>query len=390
MEPARTILLTGSTGYLGGLAVCSLLAKSPSTLVLPIRSGRNRDELIETIRAELQAAGGDLTDAMRQRLIVVALPAEKQPEQLLPLARQHGVEEIIHCAGCVDYFDSESLKAGNIDLTAAMLELGRQADIRRFTYLSTAFSCGYAEGRVEETLHAAPDGDPTDYTYSKREAERLVVSSGLPFLILRPSIVIGHSRDGRYPGKRYGMYQLWYAAERFLCARYLPIIHAVAPRRRLHLIHQDAFQEGFWNALCNSTDGTILHLVSREESLPTVRQLWDLWNDRCARPREAHYFDRLEDVPRERLDRRIRAWVEFTAVNIDIASYHWHFDTAGLDDLRQKGLSFPDATIETVGVCLERFMQCSKRVQKFLSQFREERSVRTKVIEFLPKASTLT
>ena len=384
MEPAKTILLTGATGYLGGLAVPTLLTNSPSTLLLPIRSGRNADELIQAVGDELQAAGGDLTDEMRQRLVVAPLPANEQMEQLLPLVRQYGVDEIIHCAGCVDYFDSEGLKAGNIDLTGAMLELGRQADIRRFTYLSTAFSCGYAEGRVQETLHTSPDGDPTDYTHSKREAERLVAMSGLPFLILRPSIVIGNSRDGRYQGKRYGLYQLWCAAERFLCARYLPVIHAVAPKRRLHMIHQDAFQEGFWSALCNSPDDTILHLVSREESLPTVRQLWDLWIDRCSRPQEVHYFDRVEEVPRDRIDRRIRAWVEFTAVNVDIASHRWHFDSSGLDNLRQLGLSFRDATIESVEVCLDEFMQGSKRIQKYLTQYRDERSVNTKVIEFLP------
>jgi len=49
-------------------------------------------------------------------------------------------------------------------------------------------------------MHAGDGEDPTEYTRTKRNAEELVATSGVPYLILRPSIVIGDSRDGRYFG----------------------------------------------------------------------------------------------------------------------------------------------------------------------------------------------
>ena len=92
-------------------------------------------------------------------------------------------------------------------------------DLERLYYLSTAFSCGYRSDRVPERLHPVPESDPTDYTWSKREAESILARSGVPFVIIRPSVVVGDSRDGRYSGKRYGVYQLWHAAERLMGVR---------------------------------------------------------------------------------------------------------------------------------------------------------------------------
>ena len=36
---------------------------------------------------------------------------------------------------------------------------------------------------------------------------------------------------------------------------------------------------------------------SRHETLPTVRDITDLWMERCCRPREVHYYDRLQELP---------------------------------------------------------------------------------------------
>ena len=122
----------------------------------------------------------------------------------------------------------------------------------------------------------------TDYTWSKREAESILARSGVPFVIIRPSVVVGDSRDGRYSGKRYGVYQLWHAAERLMGVQYPPVIYAVAPpKNRLHLLHQDAFQAGFLACYRHVPAGRFVHLVSREETLPTLRDLYHLWLGRC-------------------------------------------------------------------------------------------------------------
>src|SRR5262249_31367450 len=154
-----------------------------------------------------------------------------------------------------------------------------------------------------------------------------------------------------------------------------------APRVRLHVLHQDAFQNGFLAAHRSLPPGSIFHLVSRDETLPTVRDVWDAWLLNVARPREIYYFERLADVPMEKLSRQQQIWTELTAVNLDISTHPWHFSTGVLDRLRANGLSFADATPETISVCQSRFVADSARVRTFLDKYQSERAAEPSVIE---------
>ena len=46
-----------------------------------------------------------------------------------------------------------------------------------------------------------------------------MAACGLPFIVLRPSILIGTGDTGRYSGRRYGLYQQWMGLERLVCDR---------------------------------------------------------------------------------------------------------------------------------------------------------------------------
>ena len=152
------------------------------------------------------------------------------------------IQEVVHCAGSLSYHDETSLQAGNIDLTRSLVKSARNAGAQRFTYVPTAFASGLMDGPVPEILFDGGRSDPAAYMRSKREAEWIVAESGIPYLILRPAIVIGDSRDGRYPGKPFALYRVWHSAERFATHRYMPVIHAIAPKIPLQVVHQDAFQ----------------------------------------------------------------------------------------------------------------------------------------------------
>ena len=191
-------------------------------------------------------------------------------------------------------------------------------------------------------------------------------------MIVRPSVVIGDSRDGRYTGKPYGLYQLWSAFEKFLCDRYRPVLHFIAPTVKLQIIHQDAFKHSFMAAYDQLSDNSIIHLTSKHDSLPTVREVNELWNRMCTRSREIHYYDRLSDIPKNGLDRRTKMWLEFTAVNSEIAKHPWQFDNTMLNRLRANGLVFKDATIDTVRICQQRFFNQSPRLQAFLAKSEEQ------------------
>ena len=374
------VLLTGANGYLGSLITAGLLSQGHSRIVAPIRAGNSRENLIEKIKVEL-AIDGLAGEVDFERLVTVELPSIGTMHELLPIFKEQQVNEIIHCAGCVDYFDSARLKEANIDLTNELITLGKQQDVKRFVYLSTAFSSGYVKGIVREELHTSPESDPTEYTQSKREAEALVSNSSLPFLIVRPSVVIGDSRDGHYAGKPYGLYQLWGAFEKFLCDRYRSILHFIAPRVKLQVIHQDAFQDSFMAAYRYLPDNSIIHLTSKYETLPTALEIALLWAQTCTPSSEVRCYDRFSDVTLDEIDRRMKVWLEFTAVNNDIAAYPWQFQTTALDTLRANGLKFQDATIDTIRICQDRFIAQSERIQTFLAKSEQQQAESLQVRE---------
>lgn len=371
MPNGRSVLLTGATGYLGSLIAATLLVNEEMDLVLPVRAGYDQEIVVQPIQAEIEAQDADFAPAFLDRLHLVQLPPFDALNDLGSAVKDFGVEEIIHCAGCLDYFDRPTLEAVNIDFTRKLLEQARVWDVRRFTYISTAFSSGYTDTVVPEELHDEPEIDPTDYTRTKRTAEALVAQSGVPYLILRPSVVIGDSHDGHYSGKRYGLYQLWSGMERLLCRTWYPDLHALAPEQPLSLVHQNAFQKIFLAAFRMLPDNSILNLVSDHDALPDLRELWELWITSCLRPQSVYYYQKMSDIPMKEINTKQRALLGLASVNLEIASHPWRFDTTNLKKLQAKGLEFPQTTLETVALCQQRFIENSTAIQEFLEQNRQ-------------------
>jgi nucleoside-diphosphate-sugar epimerase len=312
---------------------------------------------------ELSALGAPRDNL--ERVLVAALPPSSEMDSLFS---SFNFQEVVHCAGSLSYHDEASLQAGNIDLTRSLVESARQTGVQRFTYVSTAFASGLMDEPVPETLFEGRRSDPAAYMRSKRDAEWIVAKSGIPYLILRPAIVIGDSRDGRYPGKPFGLYQVWHSAERFATYRYMPVIHAIAPRIPLQVVHQDAFQSAFLAAFRHQRANSVVHIAGDAAELPTVRDLWDLWLMAWARPEEVHYYERLDDVPLDGMDRDQRLFVQFAAANIEISTHAWRFETRNLDALSTDGLEFVQASKQSVALCQDRFIAGSARIQRFLRE----------------------
>jgi nucleoside-diphosphate-sugar epimerase len=367
MAHGRRVMLTGASGYLGSLIAASLLRHESVTILAPTRGG-DRDSVVAPLRAELAADGIEFDDAFRDRIEVVALPPIEDLNRLEPVMRTFGVDEVVHCAACLDYFDRTKLQAVNVELTRRLLQHSAAVGVERFIHISTAYSSGYTETVVPERLHAEPASDPTDYTRTKRAAEWLVANSGMPFAILRPSIVIGDSRDGRYRGKRYGLYQLWSALERLICREWHAEIHTYAPHQPVNLVHQDAFQDAFRLAYRFLPANSILNIVSDEGVAPTAHELWELWMNACNRPDRMHYYDRMSDIPMRSIPAAQRALLALASVNLEIIGHSWRFETTGLDELRRIGLQMRDTTIDSVELCQRRFIAQSEAIQRFLSR----------------------
>lgn len=197
----NTLLLTGPTGLLGSYLVRDLLLDGRPLAVLA-RGDRKRSaaERIEAIVrhwervlgrpvARPTVLDGDLTRA-RCGLEEAALEW---------LGAHCG--EVLHNAASLTFRGSDRASEPwrtNVGGTRHVLEVCREAGIRHFHHVSTAYVCGLREGTVGEDDLDVGQAFGNDYERSKLEAERLV--RGADHLesatVFRPSIIVGDSRTG--------------------------------------------------------------------------------------------------------------------------------------------------------------------------------------------------
>jgi nucleoside-diphosphate-sugar epimerase len=351
------------------LIAAALLESTDCHVVAAVRSPKSLLNLEDRVARELSPARK--CEVTRRFHAVCVRPAGKR--QFESCLREYNVSEIVHCAGSVDYADAQQLFAANVELTRSWLAAARTHGVDRFVHISTAFSAGSnGHALIRESLHPDPQSEPTVYTRTKREAERLVAQSGIPFLIVRPSILIGDSSDGHYEGKAYGIYQFWKSAERLLSDRWRPLLHVVAPVQPLPLLHQDHFMRAFTAVFQHAAPSSIVHVVSQEESLPTCRDVWNLYSDQCLRPDTVTFYDSLEQVSLSRVDRRNRAFLKAIATNVAISSLRWRFDTTQLRGLIGGRCETPKTTLESLSACQRAFVASSPVLARF-SQTRRSR-----------------
>ncbi len=177
------ILVTGAAGLIGG-EVCARLVDAGHRVTAMVRS--NPDVLSndgKTARVDRIVTGDLAYEGMR-------LGADDSAH----LAS--GVDLVIHCAALTRFdLEKADYRATNVEGTRRALELARRNGAG-FMHVSTAYVCGGRTGPVLEDDALPTGGFTNGYEASKAEAEGLVRASGVPFVIARPSIVVGDSRTG--------------------------------------------------------------------------------------------------------------------------------------------------------------------------------------------------
>jgi nucleoside-diphosphate-sugar epimerase len=359
MSKKSVVLLTGASGFVGQLMASVLLARhSDLRLVVPYRNHHVERHLSDRI-LESAAELNPEADLSRDRLIMKPVSSLLDLISTESALREIGVEEIIHSAGSVSYDDEDTLMAVNVELTKYLLGLAKRLNVRRFLYISTAFSCGFGRKLVYEELHPEPAFDPTLYTKTKRQTENLIIESGVPYVIIRPSIVIGDSQSGVYFGKPYGIYQLMHFAKKVGRRIGEDNLHVIAPAIKLQVIHQDHFQDAMEKVFRFAEAGTIVHLASEYSSLITSRELIDYWIQHYLKPTRIHYYNSLADFPMEdsTIDRKQKLFVEMTGVNNEIASYDLEFDLTQLKRMYKPSECFPKVTYRSLQKCIDWYME---------------------------------
>ncbi|WP_269220903.1 NAD(P)H-binding protein [Brevundimonas vesicularis] len=92
-----------------------------------------------------------------------------------------GVEAVVNCVGVLQNGAGDSTRAAHVDGPRALIAACEAAGVRRLVHISAV---------------GADDGAGTDYARTKAETERLIESSGLDWLILRPSLVVDRAAFG--------------------------------------------------------------------------------------------------------------------------------------------------------------------------------------------------
>jgi thioester reductase-like protein len=112
------------------------------------------------------------------------------------------VTTIVHSAASISFaLPLEESREINVEGTRRMLEFAELAlelgGLHRYGQVSTAYVAGTHDGHFAESDLDVGQGFRNSYEQSKFEAEQLVRShDGLPWTIMRPSIVVGDRRSG--------------------------------------------------------------------------------------------------------------------------------------------------------------------------------------------------
>lgn len=201
--PRATHLVTGATGFIGGALVAELLQRTRDAIVVVVRGD---DDAAAEARFLAAFAGAcrayqldeDVVEEARRRCRVVAGDVTAPG---LGVAGHPGVagpiDQLWHSAASLQYEDRYrvEIRNTNVEGTVHALDLASRVGARCFNYISTAYVAGMRTGAILETT-AGEVRTNNEYERSKCDAEALLATApdGMRVRLLRPSVVIGHSR----------------------------------------------------------------------------------------------------------------------------------------------------------------------------------------------------
>jgi short-subunit dehydrogenase/uncharacterized protein YbjT (DUF2867 family) len=166
-----SFFISGANGFIGR-HLCMLLRESGNEVNVLVRSD---DAHLLSLGVKLWLGDLSTTSAWSECL--------------------RGVSYIIHCAGDAQYGNGAQYRIANVQLTSKLIEGAKKYafGLKRLIFISTV---GAVDRKMSDSctmpLTELTDTYPSsDYGRSKLEAENLVRQAGIPFTIIRPTMVIG-------------------------------------------------------------------------------------------------------------------------------------------------------------------------------------------------------
>ncbi len=266
----QTIFITGATGLLGTETVTQLLPITSSKIYVLVRATSVDDatfrlkslwwedkRLVESIGRRVIPVMGDLTQS--------DLGLSTDDYSMLVQTVTH----VVHSAAETGVQKSKhELEQINVEGTRHVVQFAQQMkNLERFVHVSTAYVAGTRRGLIKE------EDDLTDqfftlYERSKAESERIVRASGLPFVVCRPGMVVGHTKTGQ----TRNFNTVYYVLKLMLQGK-MPFLPC-KPTQTVNVIPVDEVARALV-AVTFQPDaaGKTFHLTPPKAKLPTVREL---------------------------------------------------------------------------------------------------------------------
>jgi nucleoside-diphosphate-sugar epimerase len=196
--PVQTV--TGASGFIGAALVLELLDRTEAEVLCLVR-GKDGEDPEERLRRTLAMTATlyereDLAPSIEDRCRAIPFDLGDSVEAAARrLPRETG--EFWHVAASLKFKDEdrEEILDQNVEGTRRVLELAAATGASNFNYVSTAYVAGTRTGRILEEVDDDTSVANNPYEESKILAENVVWEfDRLPTRILRPSVVIGHSR----------------------------------------------------------------------------------------------------------------------------------------------------------------------------------------------------
>jgi nucleoside-diphosphate-sugar epimerase len=273
--------ITGATGFVGSALVLELLARTDSTLVCLVRADDSFaayerlqsalheaallyecEQLVPEIFSRCIAITGDLLDPG----FVSRLGNE--------LAHFGRARDFWHCAASLEFEESRAREIflSNFQGTRNVLEIAKRLGAERFLHVSTAYVAGQRCGVIPEAPPLPALGFHNTYEESKATTELMLLDErDMDVYILRPSIVVGHSRTYATTGCT-GVYG--FMREIYRLQRRFERQNAVMPALRLSgkeesvfsVIPVDLFAREAVDISMSSTRDRIFHVTRRNKT----------------------------------------------------------------------------------------------------------------------------
>ena len=261
------MLVTGASGYVGGLVARRLVDAGDEVLV----HGRTRAEIEGTTPVL-----GDLVDA--------------DPFAAVPAEVRRRITGIVH-AGAITRFDvdREQARSVNVDGTTKLVAFARGCqNLDSLGLVSTVYATGLRSGTVAEQLYDDGPGFANDYEWSKWEAEQVVAreADGMPWRILRVATVVADDESGRVT-----QYNAFHETLKLWFHGLLPLVPGSAVTR-LYLVTGEFVADAVVAAMDPAQPDGVFHVAHEAAGSLTLAEALDV---------VAEAFDSVDSFRRRRV-----------------------------------------------------------------------------------------